>query len=95
MKDNVSEYLKNKIGINNSERHNVVEKIFGNAGVLDANDTFEFEKRSDFLLSDLNMYPSFCQYYDRTLKPKLLLNVQMFKIWLKQTVVGQTTTPSQ
>jgi ABC-type dipeptide/oligopeptide/nickel transport system ATPase subunit len=35
LKDNVSEYLKNKIGINNSERHNVVEKIFGNAGVLD------------------------------------------------------------
>ena len=38
--------------------------------------TLEFEKRSDFLLSDLNMYPSFRQYYDRTLKPKLLLNIQ-------------------
>lgn len=76
LKDNVSEYLKNKIGVNNSERHNVVEKIFGSAGVLDANDTFEFEERSDFLLSDLNMYPSFRQYYDRTLKPKLLLNIQ-------------------
>jgi transposase-like protein len=25
LKDNVSEYLKNKIGVNNSERHNVVE----------------------------------------------------------------------
>jgi hypothetical protein len=45
--------------VNNSERHNVVEKIVGNAGVLDANNTFEFEERSDFLLSDLNMYPSF------------------------------------
>jgi hypothetical protein len=76
LKDNVSEYLKNKISVNNSERHNVVEKIFGSAGVLDANDTFEFEERSDFLLSDLNMYPSFRQYYDRTLKPKLLLNIQ-------------------
>ena len=59
LKDNVSEYLKNKIGVNNSERHNVVEKIVGNAGVLDAKNTFEFEERSDFLLSDLNMYPSF------------------------------------
>jgi hypothetical protein len=59
LKDNVSEYLKNKIGVNNSERHNVVEKIVGYAGVLDANNTFEFEERSDFLLSDLNMYPSF------------------------------------
>jgi transposase-like protein len=29
LKDNVSEYLKNKISVNNSERHNVVEKIFG------------------------------------------------------------------
>jgi hypothetical protein len=76
LKENVSEYLKNKISVNNSERHNVVEKIFGSAGVLDANDTFEFEERSDFLLSDLNMYPSFRQYYDRTLKPKLLLNIQ-------------------
>jgi hypothetical protein len=33
------EFLKNKIGVNNSERHNVVENIFGNAGVLDVNDT--------------------------------------------------------
>ena len=39
LKDNVSEYLKNKIGVNNSERHNVVENVFGNAGVLDVNDT--------------------------------------------------------
>jgi hypothetical protein len=45
------------------QRHNVDEQIFGSAGVLDANDTFEFEERSDFLLSDLNMYPSFRQYY--------------------------------
>jgi hypothetical protein len=55
-----AEYLKNKISVNNSERHNVVEKIFGSAGVLDANDTFEFEERSDFLLSDLNMYKHIC-----------------------------------
>jgi hypothetical protein len=39
LKDNLSEYLKNKIGVDNSERHNVVENIFGNAGVLHVNDT--------------------------------------------------------
>ena len=46
MKENVNDYLRNKIGVKRVERLKVMEAIFGEEGILNAEDSYQFEQRS-------------------------------------------------
>ena len=46
MKENVNDYLRNKIGVKTVERLKVMDAIFGEEGILNAEDSYQFEQRS-------------------------------------------------
>ena len=75
MKENVNDYLRNKIDVKTVERLKVMEAIFGEEGILNAEDSYQFEQRS--AAASTLMVPlsnEFLQYFSKTLKPKLLIN---------------------
>jgi len=73
LKDNITEYLKNKIGIKTKNRIHLIDLIFGEQGILNSADTFQFEEWCSQLLTNANT-PDFNNYFERTLKPKLEFN---------------------
>jgi hypothetical protein len=74
LKDNVSDYLKNKIGVNTKDRVNIVERIFGDNGILKSKDEYQFEERCNIITTMDGSNARFCKYFANTLKPKLTLN---------------------
>ena len=73
LKDNITDYMKSKIGIKTKDRIHLIDLIFGEQGILNSADTFQFEERCSQLLTNANT-PDFNNYFERTLKPKLELN---------------------
>ena len=72
LKDNVKHYLLNKVGIEKRERELVMNSLFGDGGIVDANCTVDFNSRTtDFEDMLKNKYPAFEQYYTQNLKPRL------------------------
>ena len=51
----------------------MIDLIFGEQGILNSADTFQFEERCSQLLTNANT-TDFNNYFERTLKPKLELN---------------------
>ena len=45
----MSDYLKNKIGVNTKERVNIVERIFGDNRILKSKDEYQFEERCNII----------------------------------------------
>jgi hypothetical protein len=72
MKDNVSEYLKNSLGSIDKQRSDIISKLFGSNGLVAAEDSFEFESKSENLISE---NPEFARYFDSRLKNRLLEHV--------------------
>ena len=72
MKDNVSEYLKNSLSSTDKQRSDIISKLFGSNGLVAAEDCFEFESKSENLISE---NPEFARYFDSRLKNRLLEHV--------------------
>lgn len=51
LKDNVSHYLRNNVGVNCKDRADILDKIFGENGILNATDVYQYEARSAHLLT--------------------------------------------
>jgi hypothetical protein len=51
----------------------LIDLIFGEQGILNSADTFQFEEMCSQLLTSASI-PDFNNYFERTLKPKLELN---------------------
>ena len=73
MEDNVSDYLKNKVGTKTKDLPQLLDFIFGEHGILNAANTFQFEERCTQLLTKADI-TDFSNYFQKTLKPKLELN---------------------
>jgi len=72
LKDNVRHYLQNKIGVEKGERDIIMAQIFGTGGITDANNTIDFESRSEHLETIINkQHPTFAPYFTNSLKPRL------------------------
>ena len=71
MKENVISYLKDKVGVDAKARCIVVDSIFGERGILNSEDEYQFEERCADLVSE-----KFVTYFRKTLRPKLMLNYQ-------------------
>ena len=52
MKVNLSEYLKNSLGSADKQRSDIILKLFGSNGLVAAEDSFEFESKSENLTSE-------------------------------------------
>jgi hypothetical protein len=68
----VIDHSKNKLPMTKDERNDVIEDIFGVDGLVSANDTVDFNMKSDNLC---NTHPVFSDYYNKHLKNRLLQHV--------------------
>ena len=68
IKDNVSDHLKNSIGVKDTERSEILDSIFGQSGLVDSTDRNDFECKA----ADISTkYPSFSGYFHTKLKDRL------------------------
>ena len=94
IKDNVSDHLKNSIGVKDTERSEILDSIFVQSGLVDSTDRNDFECKA----ADISTkYPSFSDYF-HTKKKEPTLSIcgffyQGFSYNMK--VCGQTTTASR
>ena len=72
LKDNIKHYCQNKVGMTKTDRDNIMNKLFGDDGVVEADTTIEFETKSEQLVNLVrDKYPAFANYYDSRLQPRL------------------------
>ena len=71
LKDNVKHYLQNRVGVNTTERNNIMSAIFGDDGLVSADDTFNFKAKSLQVKEVAENYKQFVEYYDCHLKPRI------------------------
>ena len=71
LKDNVKHYLQNHVSVNTTERNNIMSDIFGDDGLVSADNTFNFEAKSLQVKEVAENYTQFVEYYDRHLKPRI------------------------
>ena len=72
IQDNVIGHSKNKLPTTKDECNDVIEDIFGVDGLVSANDTVDFNMKSDNLC---NTHPVFSDYYNKYLKNRLQQHV--------------------
>ena len=71
LKDNIKHYLQNHVGVNTTERNNIMSDIFGDDELVSADDTFNFEAKSLQVKEVAENYKQFVEYYDSHLKPRI------------------------
>ena len=57
--------------MNTTERNNIMSAIFGDDGLVSADDTFNFEAKSLQVKEVAENYKQFVEYYDHHLKPRI------------------------
>lgn len=72
LKDNLSEYLKNKVGITQGTRKKMVDEVFGRQGLVSLHDTLAFEEKASAIRQDhLEQFPDFVSYFDNQVKGRI------------------------
>ena len=61
--------MQAKVGVPQKDRKIITKKIFGEDGIVNADDTAEFDARSKKNLKDIVKYPKFATYFQKKLKP--------------------------
>ncbi|CAC5425437.1 unnamed protein product [Mytilus coruscus] len=64
LKDNLKHYLQNKIGVEVKERNEIMDNIFGKDGVVNANNTVDFEDNSNTFKDQIDQSQA-CQVFHR------------------------------
>jgi len=62
LKDNFNHYMQDKIGIDTKERQYLMNVVFGQDGLTNADTTLMFEERSTIVTGEMKEYPALCQY---------------------------------
>lgn len=76
LKDNVRRYLKDKEGCSTKDRERIVSTIFGQEGIINADDSFSYDSKTADLDSHLKQkFPQFQQHFETRLKPLLQKHV--------------------
>lgn len=71
LKDNFNHYMQDKIGIDTKERQHLMNVVFGQDGLTNADTTLMFEERSTMVTEEMKEYPALCQYYEKQMKPRI------------------------
>ena len=61
--------MQTKVRVPQKERKIITRKIFGEGGIVNANDTAEIDAKAKVVLKDIVMYPKFVPYFKDMLKP--------------------------
>ena len=69
LKDGTRAYMQTKVGVPQKDRKIITKQIFGEDGIVNADDTAEFDARSKKILKDIVKYPKFATYFQKKLKP--------------------------
>ena len=69
LKDGTKGYMQAKVGVPQKDRKIISEKIFGENGLVNADNTADFDARSKKILKDVVKYPKFATYFKKKLKP--------------------------
>ena len=68
LKENVTRHLRDVVGCSTKERHNIIDSIFGENGIIHCSDSFTFDEKVIEIGSSIIKYPKFARYFDK-LKP--------------------------
>ncbi|ESO87422.1 hypothetical protein LOTGIDRAFT_166572 [Lottia gigantea] len=89
LKDNIKFYLQNK-GVNSKLRKQIMEHIFGDSGLVNADDSITFERLSIEVKSLCGNFEQFVHYFEKVLKerldtyvfqPQRASNIKSPKLW--------------
>ena len=72
IKDNVTDHIKNKLPITKDQRSDIMSNLFGDNGIINTEDTTDFDVRSENLCSS---FPVFADYFNSKLKTRMLEHV--------------------
>ena len=72
IKNNVTDHIKNKLQITKDQRSDIMSTLFGDNGIINADDTTDFDVRSENLCSS---FPVFAEYFNSKLKTRMLKHV--------------------
>ena len=75
LKDGTRAYLQKEVGVPQKDRNEICQAIFGEKGLINADDSISFDKRSKDILVKASKYPKFSKYFNRKLKPYVQLYV--------------------
>ena len=81
MKDNVADYLKNNIGSTDTERSDIIAKLFGQGGLATADDSVDFDEKAKDIVA---AHPKFTNYFESRLKERLQNHVNKPRAELDQ-----------
>ena len=68
IKDNVIDHIKNKLSITKDQRSDIMSNLFGDNGIISADDTADFNVRSENLYSS---FPVFANNFNSKLKTRM------------------------
>ena len=68
IKDSVTDHIKNKLPIRKDQRSDIMSNLFGDNGIINADDTTDFDVRSENLCSS---FPVFAEYFNSKLKTRM------------------------
>ena len=72
LKNNVDDHLRDKVGVSKPDRQIIMSDIFGDNGLINADDTFIYEQRTHILLEKLSVTcPDFLPYFNKRVIPLL------------------------
>ena len=71
LKDNTTAYMQKEVGIHQKERKSISKLIFGENGIVTADSSFSFDKKSAVVLKTVSKFPKFAEYFRKRLKPTL------------------------
>ena len=69
LKDGTIAYLQTKVGVPQQERKCISRSIFGENGIVNANDSFDFDVKSKHVLKQVEKFQKFSDYFRKKLKP--------------------------
>ena len=63
--------LQDRNGIDTKERQHLMNVVFGQDGLTNADTTLMLEERSTMVTEEMKEYPALCQYYEKQMKPRI------------------------
>lgn len=63
--------MQNRVGVDSKERKEIMDSLFGTLGIVNADDTIDFETKSVELKDKLAEYPQFKTYFEKRLKERI------------------------
>ena len=68
LRDGTLAYLQMKVGVPQKERNEICRSIFGDDGLVNANDSIDFDEKSKDVIAQSSRYGKLLNYFSRKLR---------------------------